>query len=208
VSDFIFQKFFDQASKIEDLSGDQFGNAKAIEGMFTALVAEMKKPESIPLPNINKLMDLYWNLVGNKICPTAITDSVPSLSFWGEMKDLDSVAFILAPPNWLHQLCENPSMQLGALIFTASQARDYWNNLMPSEEKFMRQRAWAYESEFLHYWQEQNKDWKPNEYQANVMKEYPKGIDTDSSLQYQSRKYDGQGPPFPVDIEKFLKKPT
>ena len=67
-------------------------------------------------------------------------------------------------------------MQLGSAVFVNSQVRDYWNSLVFDREKIMA-RAKAHEAEYLRLVRNQSKafggDWKPNEYQGEVLAEYP-----------------------------------
>lgn len=73
---------------------------------------------------------------------------VPSLSFWGEQRGVESIGMVLAPEDFYIRVLEDPYMQLGALVFNASKARDYYNGIL-ADFNALQQRAYAYEAEYL-----------------------------------------------------------
>lgn len=207
---------FDQVFKPTNL--EQFGaeagkedpfykSCKLMEWEFSQLVDVMRQEVMLPFPRINILMSLFWRLVGNKISPVVMGSSVPTMSFWCELRDGKSMAVIMCPQNWHEQLASDPHMQMGALVFAASQAKDYWNHKfipLPDEDiaqkkKEVFQRAWSNEAELLHYFQRTAPNFKPNEYQQKVIAEYPLGT-LSISHNYVGRDYDGLFPPFPVNV--------
>jgi hypothetical protein len=154
-------------------------------------------------------MALFWELVGNRICPTAIS-FVPTLSFWAEARDGELIAFILCPQNWVQMVKADPIMQLGGLVFNASKAKDYWNQKVPgltdTDEDSM-ERCWSYEAEYLNYVSALKPSFAPNDYQKKVMDKYPNGLrSARPGVHYHSRPFPGEGPPFPVDVHGLSAK--
>lgn len=175
-----------------------FLKIKLIQDDFTDLVSVMKKYEYFSNPSINELMSLFYLLVGNKISPVAVNDAVSALNFWCETTNRQSLSVVMLPLNWHEMLIEDAYMQMGAMVFAASQSKDYWNNrFIPDEKKEIHKRASSYEAELLHYFLRNSNDFKPNEYQKKIMNNYPNGIASVDS-HYEGREFDHVGPPFPV----------
>jgi len=195
-----------------DLGSDDpvYKKHKLMESEFSDLVDVMRQNKWLPLPSINALMTLLWRVVGNHIAPVAINPNVPTLSFWCEFRSVDpiaSLAVIMIPDNWHDMLVEDAHMQMGAMVFAASQAKDYWNHKFspPNAKKEIHDRAWSSEAELLHYFAHTAPDFKPNDYQNKIMDKYPKGI-ASIEAHYVGREYDGvfpPFPPFPVDVNSF-----
>jgi hypothetical protein len=156
--------------------------------MFTYLVDVLRKPETFPDPHINKLMTLTWRLVGNNITPAAVT-AVPSLHFYYELQGKNAVAMFACPQNWCRQCVERRVFCMGGLVWASSQCRDAWNGRMRDREDVLM-RAKAYESQFLHV-MKTREDFKPDDYQSEVMKAFPGGVGDVSNLLYEGRPYLG-----------------
>ena len=166
--------------------------------LFDNAVDTLRNPQQMPNLAINKLATLFWRLVGNRVTPSAMTE-VPTLSFWAEMKRNSSIGIVMVPWGWPKMCLEDRWMQLGGIVFVASQAADYYNQKMSTvSDKPVVERARAYESEYLImlYKQTQGKEphlhWTPNPYQENIMKHFPYGLQSlPSELRYDLAPYKG-----------------
>lgn len=212
----VFQpKNLEQWGKEAGVADDPFyKSCKLMEAEFSDLVDVMRQEKWLPLPQVNGLMSLFWRLVGNRIAPAAMT-GVPTVSFWCEMQQRNfiprSIAVIMVPEKWHDMIVADAHTQMGALVFVASQAKDYWNHkFLPGPGQTPEQckkecldRAWSHEAELLHYFQRTVPDFKPNDYQKHVMEKYPYGVFESIDMQYCGREYDGVFPPFPVDVNNL-----
>ena len=172
---FLFEKIF-TPSHISSLEGEELKSLTLIQDEFSDIVDVMRKNKYIDLKSINELATLFWRLVGNRICPVAISDVVPTLSFWCEIKPDKRCAFILLPEKWHDILIENPHYQMGAMIFAASHAKDYWNDKYLEGRQQVLDRAFSSEAELLHHFSKNVLGFKPNDYQKQIMDKYPKGM--------------------------------
>lgn len=173
---FLFEKIF-TPTHISLLKGDELKSTTLIQDEFSDLVDVMRKSKYIDLKPINDLMSLFWRLVGNKVCPAAISDSVPSLSFYCEIRANKSMAVIICPEKWHDMLIADAHYQMGAMVFAASQAKDYWNNKFIVEKKeIIEKRAYSFEAELLNFFAKTVVGFKPNDYQKHVIEKYPEGI--------------------------------
>jgi hypothetical protein len=71
---------------------------------------------------------------------------------------------------------KNAIYQLGALVFVGSQAVDYYNGKIWSEFEKAKNRARAYEAEYLMTLKEAVPDLTLNEWQQDVLGAFPEGI--------------------------------
>jgi len=198
-----FRDIFDVKELADmDESNPEYAAGAKISNQFTIMVDGMRNANKLALPKINNLMSLFWQLVGNRITPMAVT-AVPTLSFAAEYRGDSTIGMVLVPPNWLELIAKDAYCQMGALIFVASQSKDYWNcKFNRGSEKEIKARAYAYEAEFLLFLKEYASDFTVNEYQKTVLEKYPRGILSEPSS-YEGRKYDRNVPPFPLDIDKL-----
>jgi hypothetical protein len=187
---FLFDQIFkDKIPKVEDLpSQDSLRRrSELITVMFDAGVDTLRNKDTFPNREVNDLMILFWQLVGNKVTPAAVMTGLESMSFWGEIKGVESIAFVLVSERFPELCVEDASMQLGALVFNASKARDYYNGKLANFEE-VQKRALAYEAEYLltlrGHWP---KSFTPNEYQSQILATYPNGLASlPRELLYQS----------------------
>jgi len=158
--------------------------------LFDNGVRVLGDSKQMPNPAINHLMLLFWRLVGNKITPSALAHQVPTLSFWAEIKATASLAVVMVPWKWDEMCVKDRWMQLGGLVFVASQACDYFHGKMSTVSDLpVITRAQAFEAEYLlTLLKEPRIAFKPNDYQKMVLDKFPKGLESlPKELRYQMR---------------------
>lgn len=140
---------------------------------FTEGVAMLKL---WPSPDVRTLMSFVWDIVGNRVVPTALGPEVPTLTFaaMGNPAMPDGILFV--PHNWEGMIQEDPVCQLGALVFVGSQVVDYYNKRVGFEVEAVKKRARANEAEFLLTIKEAQPDHKFNDWQRSVLDEFPQGL--------------------------------
>lgn len=170
-----------------------------VQDTFTNMVATMKDPGKVPLKPINDLMSLVWGLVGKKAIPTGMTGHpmIKTLAFYAEASGGNMAVAILVPEEWPQMVREDPCMQMGALVFVGSQAKDHWNlkvveQIVKNPKQVMIDtpevtmgspgenpvviRARSYEAEFLHWVRRNEPKFAFNEYQQKVLEKFPNGL--------------------------------
>lgn len=168
---------------------------ESLTGHITQLVAYL----AILFPNerINALMMQVWDLVGTATIPMAMgpvtTPSAVVLTQTGQQSMV-----ILFPPTWVDDLHADPVMGLGSLIFTGSQAVDYYNDRVLAAPQECSMRARAYEVEMLNVIQTLMPEWEPNSLQVSLMEQYPEGLDSEGIVTYEMRETPHAAPPVPM----------
>lgn len=177
---------------------------KKIERVFDQMVDFLRSPEKVQNKSVNELVALLWRLVGNKIVPAAVGNLTvkDSMSFWCEGKNDRTIATIIVPTTWIDKIKSDSHMQMGAMVYNASKAKDYWNLKLyrnQAEAQEGHKRAMAYESELLNFFKK-DPFWLPNEYQKQVLEFFPSGISSPAAagLIYPGRPFSFDFPPFPV----------
>jgi hypothetical protein len=215
----LFDEIF-QTFHINNLKHDDpiWKNGKMFERTFTELVDRLRDPNKTKNDELNKLMSLTWRLVGNHIVPVATLEKIPTMSFFAELTNNEMAAFIVCPPHWCEMLRDDLYMQVGALVYNSSKARDYWNRKIPGHvitKEESHQRAMCYESEWLRFCQLNDPSFKPNTYQGQVLAKYQGVVDMPPEMVYDSRPFPDtigevvlSGPPFPVDVYGHRKTKT
>lgn len=174
---------------------------------FDTLVDFLREERKFPNREINNLTTLLWRLIGNKHIPMTLdtSGSVSNLSMLVLGKSGEEIPFFIMPKNFIVRVNENPAMQLGAVVYNASQARDYWTGKLVLEKKLgfnnnFHKRAIAFEAEMLITLKKVSsgvsQELELNDYQTAVLRNYPEGLKSlDPSLRYQTPPYKtiGQG---------------
>jgi len=149
---------------------------------FDACVDFLRNPNSFPNQEINKLTTLLWRLIGNKEIPLVLDQwGFPELSFFYERRGYLTTSLLILPVDFLRQVNENPIHQLGAIVFNASEGRDYYTCKITGKNKpEIERRARGYEAEALLTLQKMAEEervtieWNP--YQLEILRENPRGI--------------------------------
>jgi hypothetical protein len=144
------------------------------EALFTGGVDALR---SIPNDRIRALARVVWDLVGHKRVLVVLGSEVPSLSFTVMRHGAVDQGIVLLPRNWPQMAADDPFMQLGAILFVGAQVVDFYNDRLVGN-RVARFRWGAYEAELLFTLARILSDWKPNEYQREVLARYPDGLDT------------------------------
>ena len=170
---------------IKDLPEDDPTAAlgRACEGLFTAGVEALR---SVANERVRVLACAVWDLVGNRQVQVAVGLAVPTLSFTVLRVEGVLQGLVLIPKNWPQMVEEDPIMQSGALLFIGAQIVDFYNDRLVGDPS-ARARWEAYEAELLH---SLGPDWAPNEYQRDLLKLYPDGLDTPGVDLYAFKAYE------------------
>jgi hypothetical protein len=144
---------------------------KIHEQLTTQMVRFLLDPALFPNKGINDLCHLFWQLVGSGVSRMAVTETVPSIHMLAIRDKVQDplVCTVMVPASFLNLVLEDPWMQLGALVFTASQAKDIWNKKLDAN---IPDRARTQEAEFLRTAQH-FPNFKANDYQVRILKIYP-----------------------------------
>lgn len=174
--DEIVAAFGDTQVNIADLPADDptAKIGKACENLFTGGVGVLRS--NIPNDRIRALGRVVWDLVGHKQVLVAIGPDVPSLSFTVMQIKALHQAIVLIPKGWPKMVEDDPFMQLGAILFVGAQVVDFYNDRLLGDNG-ARRRWHAYEAELLRTLKATLPSWKPNEYQCEVLANFPEGLD-------------------------------
>jgi hypothetical protein len=158
--------------------------------LFTQVVHSLRSDSRISL-KVRDMAALLWDLVEHRVTPVVLTE-MPSLYFvtQGSIAGA-SAGTILVPWNWIEMVRTDPQMQAGGAVNMGSQCRDFYNDkidFLNMNEK--KERAYCFEVEFLLTIQHDDPDWKPNDYQSKIMRDFPRGLDSlRPGLWYESKPY-------------------
>lgn len=149
---------------------------------------------TFPNEHVNQLMWQVWDLVGSCTTPVAIGPvETPSSAV---LKQDDQVQMIiLIPPDWLTNGMKDHTMVVGAMVFCGSQAVDHYNDKLLSNPQISADRARAFEVEALRVFRDTDPTWVPNEYQKDILRQFPDGIATEGVVLYDPKPTPHTPPP-------------
>lgn len=168
---------------------------KSVE-TFDVLVDFLRDSERFPNTEVNELVTLTWRLIGNRRTPVTLDQwGVKSLSFVAYKEESSQKAMFIMPTDFIDLVREDPVMQMGAVVFNASQGRDFYTGRLISDgSQIVNRRARAFEAETLHTLSRMAKGegvtlrWNP--YQSGVLNEFPQGLrDLPNRLNYPTPVY-------------------
>src|SRR5512141_1807258 len=107
-----------------DPKEETFLRMKRIERLFTCGVALLRGFRN---PRISNLATNIWQVFEHRHTVLAVGPPVASLSFAAVVRQGVIQAMVLAPADWYETAIKDPVMQVGAILFTGSQAVDFYN---------------------------------------------------------------------------------
>ncbi|HSX23376.1 MAG TPA: hypothetical protein VLE97_11435 [Gaiellaceae bacterium] len=173
----ILAAFGSKQGNVNDLPADDptAKIGKTCEALFTGGVDTLRS--IIPSDRIQSLGRVVWDLVGHKQVLVALGPEVPSLTFTVMGYKGHQQGVVLVPKDWPTKVEDDPFLQLGAIVFVGAQIVDFYNDRLVGDPT-SRVRSYAYEAELLHALAGILASWSPNEYQRELMKKYPSGLDS------------------------------
>ena len=172
---------------VETLADDDPRKASgvAVGNLVTQTVGGLR--DLFPNRWINDLMGIVWDIIGRRIVPAAVgPTATPSMAVHGYK------AIILLPQTWPAMMAQDPIMQVGAMVFVGSQARDFHRGLIRSiaGSEMAKMRAKAYEAEYLKTCLSLSIGSPTfNEYQREVLAMFPNGLTSRPDLAYESGRF-------------------
>jgi hypothetical protein len=162
--------------------------------MFDALVDTLREPKSFPNPRINELVKLMWRLIGNQVVKVALNTQfghrMPGAAFslMGNQQAYEAIIWL--PTSYAQMVVHDRIFHMGGICFNASQCRDFYNGKVgPGKNpQPAQQRALAYEAEFINTIAQAD-EFKPNDWQKQVMEQFPKGLASVQNLLYKPKKF-------------------
>jgi hypothetical protein len=158
------------------------------ETAFTSMVAALSNSLLFQSEAVNSACRGLWDLVGSRVVEFTVTPGgqLESLHFLGiERANGSYQGAIVAPRCWPKMVVSDPWMQLGATVFMASKARDFWNAKL-RDAPIVVERAKAHEAEFLRLAM-RDATFSPTEYQLEVLNAFPASIP--QALRYDSESF-------------------
>ncbi len=148
--------------------------------VFDGLIDYLRDPERFPSPAINELATEAWRLIGNRVVPVALY-SVPSIAFAVIGGPDGQQGIVLLPYGFTQLVRDDLTMQLGALVNTASQVHDFHaGQIGVASSADIAERAAAFEAEALHAIDRvaaaagSPVSW--NDYQTQLTSRFPRGL--------------------------------
>ena len=185
----LFHKIFNFIGHENDLPDDEplklIGqNASA---MFTYLVDVLRSPESFPNKHINDLMRLTWQLVGNDIVRFAVMNDpkLQTIHFYYEQQGSQIIQCFVVPLDFANRCVQQRIFMMGGMVYNSSLMRDFWNKR--HDDELRMDRALSYESEFYRTLTNKEGEFKPNEYQQQVIHRFPNGLE--DRFKYQGKSF-------------------
>jgi hypothetical protein len=176
----LFGRIFGQVLHVEDIPTSETTPEMAywrekvvlVGNTFTTYVDLIRRSKFLG-ERVQGVGRLLWGLVGNRIVPGTVAPTLTgTISFFGERKAEREFATIVIPPDWLQQIQEDPIMQFGGVVCVAGQARDFYNRKL---DPHTVNRGLALEAEALTGIRQVDADWRPNDYQSEILRRYPEG---------------------------------
>lgn len=180
-------------AELNDLPADDPRKQTAAlnSGVFTILVDQLRK--SFPDEEIRMLCSDLWNLCNNQIMPVVMLEPgiLTTITLLGMGKKVDgkvvmTSASIGLPDNYYQMALENSTLQMGGIVYIASQARDFWNK-KTADPMMVQKRAKAYEVTYILETQKLMPEYVCNEYQKSCIETTPNGIKDIMELLYESQ---------------------
>lgn len=158
----------------------------SVTTMFDYLIDFLRT--DFPNKEINQLCTLAWRLIGNRVVNVAMGLPIPTNFGFAIIGSLEHpIPVVAIRADWLPFASNNRTMGLGAICLAASQCRDFYNGKILTERDRSNSRGHMYEAEML-LTLAQHEDFQPNEWQTQILQQFPKGLESGRHLLYEPRK--------------------
>ncbi len=166
-------RMFDDAQHSKDLPTNDplYDLAKKLGTAFTNHVDFLRT--EVPNPDIQHFGTMLWRIIGNQIVPVSIGPDVDTVSFLGYQHAGKVRAQLILPKHWEKMCCDDPLLQMGAVVFNGSKVIDTYNDRF---DNGLVERSFAWEAEFYRTLARDAPGVKFNSYQKQVLERYPDGI--------------------------------
>jgi hypothetical protein len=168
---------------------------------FDQYIDFLRDPDRFPNSEVNKLTTLMWRLIGNHDIPITLNldQKVPTMSFMIVGDRISQAPVFILPTDFVGKIQENPAMQLGAIVFCGSQARDFWVGKLIKRRSIRKventiRRAYAFEADTVltlkKLMEESGVELELNDYQNHLINQFPNGLnDLEDWLHYPTPTY-------------------
>jgi hypothetical protein len=181
--------FFLPPTGVKELpEGREKADALAMQEAFTNAVDYLRS--RFPNEKVRKRAARIWETINQRKVNVALGPEVSSLYFAFTRSSHPSFrlgqhsaqGMIFMPHRWLDMVAADAVMQTGAVLFVGSQAVDFGDGLLVGQGQHLIshtesvERARVFEAEYLLAVLEKTPGWKPNDYQARLLTEWPEGL--------------------------------
>ena len=145
----------------------------------TLYIRALSQLRAFPHPATEAMIESLCEIVYHNLVFVSLTR--PSATLQIRVTSVEGVfeqAVIRLPLNWLDLFQEDPIFQLGSVLYTGSQAVDFYNGRLSQDAVRSCNLAQAHEAELLKFVAREMPEYGLDAYQLRVLEKYPQGLDT------------------------------
>jgi hypothetical protein len=179
---------FEELLNTADQLLDQEGPLPRKSAVMYSQVLGFLASDQLPNPAIHKMAEPLGAIIDKNLVLVVPVSGPDALQI--VVRELDGLldAIIFLPFDWIHLFRDNPIYHLGSVLYTGSQAVDYYNHLLVQNPGEAMVRGRAYEAEFLNMVRDDAPEYPFSPYQLQVLEDFPEGLFSELSahLLYES----------------------
>lgn len=135
---------------------------------------------NFPHPATQAMADALCEIVYHNLVFVSLAD--PSADMRVYVSTVEGTAFqqaiIQVPSDWLEMFLEDPIYQLGGVLYTGSQAVDYYNGRLTAVPSTSTSLAQAHEAEMLRLALQEFPAYQLDSYQETLLEKFPDGLNS------------------------------
>lgn len=137
---------------------------------------------------VRNLAHTLWDLIFKNVVIISTKTERRNLSLGVTCYEGLYEATLWLPEDWYNSFMMDPVYHTGGVLYTGSQAVDYWNSCHLYSPDISTLRAQAYESELLYRVKNETPEYAFSTYQKTLLHHFPRGLCSPSAvaLMYQS----------------------
>jgi hypothetical protein len=145
-----------------------------ISAFLTHFVEQLRIYKTFPNQPVNRLAQLTWRLLGNRVVNCAVIQGESKLNFVIEAKRGLKFGMFVASEKWPALCIERPEFCMGMVVWASSLCRDYFHDRIRDPGRLIN-RAEMWEAEYLLTALNRKEFWL-DRYQKRLLRQNPQGI--------------------------------
>jgi hypothetical protein len=133
---------------------------------------------TLPHPDTQRMIDHLCEIIYHNLVFISVTEGSDILVNVQDVEGCFQQAMIQIPVDWLETFLEDPIYQVGGVLYTGSQAVDFYNGRFALDHNNSTALAQAHESELLKLVDQEFPEYQLDSYQKHLLEKFPDGLDS------------------------------
>jgi hypothetical protein len=163
----------DQADELQVRPGSQ---AHKSASLYIKVLSQLR---DFPHVETQAMADSLWEIVYHNLVFVSLAEPGEAMRMLvSDVEGTFQQAVIRVPEDWLELFLDDPIYQLGGVLYTGSQAVDFYNGRLGGDPNKSSDLAQAHEAEILRLASQEFPSYQLDSYQRKLLEKFPQGLNS------------------------------